>query len=398
MQKSIVRHLLAAGTFAWWGSGAAAQSFFVSLGTDPATGVDRGSASQIQPVERTTAFATLSSDAADAIGPWIGSVSFSFRDVATMGDQIDFLAVVGGPSENERRELAAAGLQYRIRLGDNGMTLFANADASDFRLGTVETLPLDIEGRTVNLSAGLQKRWSYGPFARGLATLEFSGRDEKVSLLGATVIDEDLRVVRAAYIYEDGAPYTFRRRFAASVSKGIGGLGASEDENPTASGVGVHTDFLRIAGSAEISVPLSGPFLLNAGAIGQWTDDSLPVSQRCGYGTNSYARGFDRSFVNADKCLGGRVEVAFDIERPSRETGTFRATQAFVGLDGGLIEDNANAFLLAAEHTWSSISTGMRALWGEFLGEIALTQILDEPAGAFEQDETRLWLRMAARF
>ncbi|NNU80138.1 hypothetical protein HMH01_06770 [Halovulum dunhuangense] len=375
-----------------------AQSFFANLGTDPATGVDRGSASQISPVDRPTGFLTLSSDGAEAIGPWIGSVSYAVPDLALDGDQLDGVFVLGGPSADDRTELVAGGIGYRLALGDSGITVFANADHSGYRLGTASALPLDIEGTVTNFAVGVQRSWASGEAARSVATIQFSGRSDNASVMNSDVVDEDLRILRAALVHERGRPYAFRQRYAVSVSKGIDGLGASDPGGSFLSMPGVATDFLRIAGSIEMSVPLGMRTLVNAGMIGQLTGDSLPVSQRCGFGTNNYARGFDRSFVNGDACLGGRVELAYDLERPAPGDAVFRATQAFLGLDGGMLRDNANDILPRTEDGWASLSTGVRALWGEFLGEVALTHVLDEPAGAFPQDETRLWIRTALRF
>jgi hypothetical protein len=47
---------------------------------------------------------------------------------------------------------------------------------------------------------------------------------------------------------------------------------------------------------------------------------------------------------------------------------------------------------------WSSVSAGIRLLSGDFLGEVAVTQILDRPDVATDQDRDRLWFRMAVQF
>lgn len=74
-------------------SAASAQSFFVNLGTDPVTGVDRGSACRIAPVQRPTGFVMPSSDGANAIRRYVGWLSYSLPDLAADGDQLDVVGV-----------------------------------------------------------------------------------------------------------------------------------------------------------------------------------------------------------------------------------------------------------------------------------------------------------------
>jgi hemolysin activation/secretion protein len=137
---------------------------------------------------------------------------------------------------------------------------------------------------------------------------------------------------------------------------------------------------------------------VNAGVVGQWTNDSLPVSQRCGYGTNNYARGFDQSYVNGDRCLGARIEVAYHVTQPKLSATEIDLGQAFFGLDGGYIADVANDVLAQTDDTWSSVSMGYRMAKGNFVAEIAVTRILDEPVGAFAQDRSRIGVQAAYKF
>jgi hypothetical protein len=56
-----------AAAFIICASSAHAQSFFLNLGTDPSTGVDRGSASVVRKVDTRTGFLTVSSIGAEEI-------------------------------------------------------------------------------------------------------------------------------------------------------------------------------------------------------------------------------------------------------------------------------------------------------------------------------------------
>lgn len=395
-----IRRLLAVFAALFWCVGVGvsqAQSFFARLVTDPATGVDRGSTSLIRSLDEPTGFMTFSSIGAEAIGPYIGSIGYSSPDLALEGDQLDAVAVIGGPSAAGGSELAAGGIGYRLALGDAGPTLYANADFGRFELGTAYLLPLRARGTIANASFGARHTW---PVGGGILTgsLEFTARSERAESAGTEIVHEDLRFIRLAMVRSQGRPFGLQSRFALSMTRGLPGLGASPTANPKSSAPGATSDFFRAAFNAEASVPLHGDFLMNAGIIGQWSDDSLPLSQRCGYGTNNYSRGFDQGYVNGDRCLGGRVELAYDFQRPAPGDRKIRKTQMFAGIGGGYVWDNANAFVSAGRDRWSSFSLGVRTLQGRFLGEIAVTRILARPDGVTPQDKTRLWFQTAMRF
>lgn len=375
-----------------------AQSFFTNLGTDPSTGVDRGSASIVRKVESRTGFLTFSSLGADEIGPFIASATLAWPDLLVNDDQLDLVLVLGGLSDNGKLELAAAGLAYRQEVPGSDVTLYFNADHGDYALGSASSMALDIRGMQTNAAIGARKVRAWPDHSRLTSSLELALRDSRSTILGTTSSEERLRMLRAAIKYERGLPFMFQQRYGLSLTKGLEGLGASASVNPLASAPGVTTDFLRVAFSAEASVPLSGRFLVNAGIVGQWTNDSLPVSQRCGYGANAYARGFDQSYVNGDRCLGSRVELAYNFVLPDPRARALDLRQGFLGIDGGAIKDMANPILDGTSDRWSSVSAGFRMAKGDFIGEISVTHILDKPVGAFAQDDTRLWLQAALRF
>ncbi len=376
---------------------ASAQAFFANIATDPATGVEKGSVSSILSFPKPTGFATFSSIGSRPIGPYVSALGYSIPNVLGHGDQVDVLGVLAGPSDIGGLELGAGGLGYRFDLG-NGLTLRSNADYGHYSLGTSDLLPLQIKGSVANLSFGARKVWTLGADHRLTGTLEVAGQATRGQTLGVATVDENLRFIRIAAIEEYGRLFGFQRRLAVSITKGVAAFGASPVSNPAASVSGATSRFLRVAFSAEASFPLKGAFLLNAGVVGQWTDDSLPLTQRCGYGTNAYSRGFDQGYVLGDRCLGSRLELAYDFHRPSPGDHGLTLTEGFVGLDRGVTEDNPNSFSPRSHDGWSSLSIGIRTLRGNFLGEIALTRILDLPAGSTPQDRTRLWLQSAIRF
>lgn len=381
---------------------AAAQSFFGTVITDPTVGADQGSASRVRPVDDITGYLTFDTFGSEDVGPVTLGAGLSLPNLAADGDQLDVVFVLGGPSETKAPELEAGGFSYRLPLGVDGTMLFTTFNHGEVTLGTARSLAFDITGSRTTFAIGANHSWQLGQTARVTVEGEIAARDVQGDAFGVATIDESLRYARLSLLYEQGIPLLFQRRLAVSVTKGIPGFGASPAQNPLSSIPGATSDFLRLAFSAEASVPLSTDFVANVGLIGQWTEDSLPASQRCGFATNGYARGFDVGFVNGDRCLGARTELAYNIELPDlnavAEGAPTLFTQAYFGVDFGILENVGNASVAGTSDAWSSASIGIRTLRGNFIGQVSVTQVLDAPAGLVQQADTRLWLRMAIAF
>lgn len=380
------------------GSPIAAQSFFTTLVTDPVVGADRGSASVIRKLDEPTQFLTFSNTGSDVSGRAVLGYGLGQPDIAIEGDQLDLALVWAGPSDDGWRELLAGGIAYRFPTGTPGMLGFVTIEAGDLIFGTPEALAISAKADRGQASVGMSREYDLKDDARAKFTGEFIARQVGAEVLGIETLDEDLRIIRLSGLYTKGIPLLFQQRLSLSVSKGLDAFGASTPGNPMGSAPGATTDFFRMAFAAEASVPLSRTWVVNAGLIGQWTDDSLPVSQKCGFQTNAYARGFDYAVVVGDRCIGSRVEAAYNFSLPDPEADRIVFTQGFAGIDGGQIENLSNPILPGQKDTWSSFSAGVRTLRGNFLGEIAVTRILDRPDVAAGQDRDRLWFRTAFQF
>lgn len=378
-------------------STANAQSFFASNVTEPAAGVDRGSTSNVSKLDDPTKFLTFDTFGSKEIGPNIMALGQISPDLLFDEDQLDVISVIAGPSVDDALELWAVGIGYRVPIA-NGVLGYANFTHSDVELGSADTSALEITGTLRVGAIGLRHTKARENDAKIVSSIEFVGRQAEGTFLGMPNLDENLRLLRATVLYQQGLPNLFQRRFAAAVTKGIEGLGASEPDNPLASSPGATPDFLRASFSVEVSLPLSEMWVFNAGLVGQWSGDSLPVSQQCGYGTNAYARGFDQSYVRGDQCLGSRVELAYNVQLPKFDDTGIQFTQAYFGVDQGRFWNTENALLPSRTDDWSSASVGVRTIQGDFIGEVSLTHVFDQPTGAPPQDQTRFWVRTGIRF
>jgi len=256
---------------------------------------------------------------------------------------------------------------------------------------------LSIEGDRRQIALGARHRSRPREGVATTITLEARARETSAVSFDTRILDERIRSLFFGVRRSTGRPFGAQSRIGFAASGGIVDFGDPTPPGALASAPGASERFLRYSASAEGSLPVSKTLALNAGIVGQWTDQSLPVSQKCGFGTNSYSRGFDVSELSGDRCLAGRVELAANARPVSRLGPNW--IQAFAGLDGGRLHDLGNDLVASAWGTWSSGSVGVRALGQDWIAEVSATKALDAPSQAVTSSgDARLWVRAAFRF
>lgn len=378
-------------------SGAQAQSFFGTVGVENAVGVERGSTALVERVDVPTTLFTLDSFGSDDVGPWVSSLTFALPSVVASTDQIDVTFVVAGPGEVEKDELLAAGIGYRVEAWDPDTTLYMTASYARLSPDGSLTRPLSIDGSRRLLGLGLRRTVEADDVVTDYV-LELRGRESKGRSFGWPILDERIAAIFAGVRRSTGQPLELQTRLGAAMSAGIAEFGDSTPPSALASVPGAARQFFRTSASAEASIPLSPLFAINAGVVGQWANAPLTASQRCGFGTNAYSRGFDQSEILGDICLSGRVELAANAFLPQPD-GSFLWVQPFAGLDGGHFRNLATRFDGNSTGNWSSASVGLRSLGTDWIAEFAWTKVIEAPAVAIATSgEERLWFRGGVRF
>ena len=374
-----------------------AQGFFGSVGVENVIGVERGSTALVEQVDVPTTLFTLDSFGSEDVGPWVSSLTFALPDVLVATGQLDLTGVVAGPGETERRELLAAGIGYRLEPWDPGTTVYMTASYANLSPDGPLTGALSIEGTRRLLGLGLRRSVATGDVQTDYV-LELRGRESKGRSFGTPILDERIASLFLGVRRVSGEPLGLQTRLGAAASAGVAEFGDSVPPGILASVPGAAGDFLRASANAEVSVPLSRVLAVNGGVVGQWSNAALAASQRCGFGTNAYSRGFDQSEILGDLCIAGRVELAANAFLPA-PGGLPVWVQAFAGLDGGHFRNLATRFADNSTGDWSSASIGVRALGADWIGELAVTTVLRTPPVAVSvEGEERFWVRAGIRF
>jgi len=389
--------LLVAGPAFLWVSVSSAQSFFGTVGVENAVGVERGSTALVESVDQSTGFFTLDTFGSEDVGPWVTSLTVALPKLLYPTDQWDLTAVLGGPGEDGAPELRAAGLGYRVRPWEDAVTLYANASLSDVAPDGPLTRDLSIEGERRRAALGVRRDFRADD-ATTTVTLEARVRHNEATSRGMPILDESIGAVFLGVRRSSGRPLGVQTRFGAAISAGAAEYGDSPILGPLSSAPGAEERFLRMSASTEASLPVSRLLVLNAGLVGQWSDASLPVSQRCGFGTNAYSRGFDQSEILGDACVAGRAEIAGNAFLPAAD-GPPTWIQIYAGVDGGHLRNRETRTAGTATGEWSSASAGVRALGANWIAELAATTVLTAPQLAVaEAGDARLWFRAGVRF
>ena len=341
---------------------------------------------------------TFDTYGSEEIGPSVQAFGLATPNLLFDRDQLDVVLVVAGPLETQREELLAGGAGYRFQFSETGPTAFANIDYARVTLGSKQSRAFNIKGNRTNLLFGLRQIWQLSKSASLTGSIQFGARHSSAEILGTSTLDEDLRLMRGTLLFQSGSLFGLSKRVGLSFTKGVSGFGSSGANNSFGSVRGSSAVFSTASFNAEVSVPLSASFFLNLGAIGQIADTSVPLSQKCGFGTNAYARGFDRSFVTGDSCLGGRGEIAYKVDLPGKKLMPFAFSQVFLNGDGGQIWNAGNIISGASTHGWASVSAGLRTLTKKVIAEVSASKKLITPPGTVAQKDTRLWFRAALKF
>lgn len=374
-----------------------AGDYHPPIGAHMVTGVERGSTAVVGKVKERTGFVIFDTYGSEDFGPGTAGGAAALPHILHERDQFDAVAVLAGPLETGRKELIAGGLGYRMQVSPFGPTLFANADYGDAVAGRAPSRALGAKADRLALTVGVRQTLPLSKTEFLTGEVSFVARSASAELLGTEVVNEDLRILRAKAGYRRLWPEGHLVRAELVLSKGLDALGASAPDNPRASTRGASTENFDAAFRADASMPVFGPVGVAVGAVGQWSDDSLPFAQTCSFASNEYSRAFDRSYVSGDSCIGGRAEAFVNLPTEWAQ-GRLKAWQVFSAADAGQTWTERNKARPGGRDTWASAYAGMRVLAKDFIGEASFSKILDEPAGTVPQDETRFWVRMGLRF
>ena len=226
-------------------------------------------------------------------------------------------------------ELQVGYVRYQLRMGSAGTTLAVSASVSRVRPGAY-LAPLDLRNDAwfagVNAVHPLLRRRS------GSLWLEAElGIRDFAQTLGGTRFRRD-RLSLRGYDQLGGG----RLRAGASVSQGLGLLGATQAGDPAASRLDADGTFTTLGAWADWTAELDGPFSLRLAAAGQLASRPLLIGEELGLGGTNFLRGYDWGERTGDEGAMGSGELRYTFAHP---LDFIKQAQLYVFADGGVVSN-----------------------------------------------------------
>ncbi|HVY20677.1 MAG TPA: POTRA domain-containing protein [Bauldia sp.] len=302
----------------------------------------------------------------EARGPWEFLTSATINNLFRQHEA--FTATYAAAVETNELQYVALG--YRQVLSSEGLTTFADGNYSWGRPGTAPLVALDFASQSLSADAGLSF-----PVLRSreknltLAGLVFLSNDEGDILATPNTVDR-LRGVRLKADFDSADSLNGANQGSVVFSRGIEGLGSTENGSPLASRANGRVDFAKIEGTVSRVQPVTGAFSVRLAAQGQVAFTPLLAPEECGYGGKEFGRAFDPSEITGDSCLSVNAEVRYDL--PDAPNPFFNQGQIYAYLDYGAVERLAPTSGVPSTDTGASAGVGLRlARTGVWIAEVS---------------------------
>ncbi len=333
-------------------------------------------------------------------GPVQATVSGSLNNMLGWHERLSGGYTIAGPSRNSANpELHYIFFGYSQVLNSEGLTFSLNGNASWGDPDSEVLSALDYETEGLNLSAAL----AY-PFIRSrdhnlTGTVAFDFKNSESTNATGVASKDRLRIFRGELAWDRADSLKGTNQAIVTVSKGINGLGSTDNGNPDASRTPGKVDFFKVEASLSRSQNLAHSFSLFAQVKGQWTNDPLLSSQECGFGGAQDGRGFDSSIITGDKCLIGQAELRYDMPLSQLKLDSILDYSQLYGfIDYGRIWNIDAPLGTADQDDAASIGLGIRLAKDKISADFMVSHTLEEPDSTGDQDDVRGWFRISAHF
>jgi hemolysin activation/secretion protein len=258
-------------------------------------------------------------------------------------------------------ELHYAALNYKQVLTSEGLTFFA--DGSD-AWGTPGTVPLELlQYRTLGPYGDADLSY---PVVRSresnltLSGLFFASNNES-DVFGARFNDDRLRGFRIKTDADLADSWRGINQVNVTVSRGIEGVGSTQDGNPLASRLVGRVDFSKIEATVSRTQPLFDRFSAYLSAYGQYAGTPLLVPEQCGFDGRYFGRAFDPSQLLGDSCIETIGELRYDV--PQQPVPLARTAQIYTFTDYGQLYTRDASLGTPVVQNAASVGGGIRLGW-----------------------------------
>ncbi|MCY1277517.1 Heme/hemopexin transporter protein HuxB [compost metagenome] len=247
-------------------------------------------------------------------GPWQMYGGVGLNDPFDLGDH---LAIRYGRSlEGDKMSFYEG--QYELPIRDDGTVLSVLAQHNDGNADTLSFLNANSNGDT--FAVRVIHPWIRSRdenFRTSAAFTWFNGKSEYLDNPDLPPSSDDrIRAIRLGAAYDFTDRYGGANLFKAELSKGLGIMGASDEDRLNPSRFGGETDFVKVQFDAQriqdLSVITDGLNLYLAFTGQTAFGNALLTPEQFGVGGSQFGRGYDPSEIAGDNGLAGKVELQYN--------------------------------------------------------------------------------------
>ncbi len=313
-------------------------------------------------------------------GPLEFLASVTLNNLLRVHDAFTF--TYAGPFRTE--ELKYIYGQYSQVLNAEGLLFFVDASDGWGRPDTAQLQALDYRTKSTVLETGL----TY-PIIRtrernlSLTALAFVSHNEGDLLDNPDVppsTRDDLRGGRVKANADWADPFNGINQLNVIFSKGLQGLGSTDNGQPLASRVNGRVDFSKLEATFTRMQPLPANFSVLLAAYGQLAGTPLLNPELCGFGGRVFGRAFDPSEMVADECLEALGELRYDVPTTPLTPKQLTQMQLYGYADWGTLHNLAPDVGTPANTNAASAGGGLRIGWlNVFTADLSAAKAVEGP-------------------
>lgn len=260
-------------------------------------------------------------------GPHEYSANVFGNSLLQAGDHTHVNAMVS----NHADELQYYAAEHNMPLGYAGTRLQLSANvAQNEPVFTLE--PFDLDGKAYSGKAVISHPFILTRPLQFWARLGVRFTDEEMKSDEDRLYKDRLRVAMASVDYLFNDCWKGQSRAEVTLSQGFTVLGASKMDSDELSRPQGASDFTKFNGELSYSRPLFNNFSVRVGGQGQYSFNTLLVSELMGVGGRYWGRAYDWSEIMGDSGVVGTLELRYDTKPGAPE---LKNTQYFLAYDAG---------------------------------------------------------------
>jgi len=296
-----------------------------------------------------------------AVGTWGASFAGTVNRVFDFDNQLSFStsASVGSGSVDDFKRMLSFSAKYSQPIGNSGLSAsLSYLYAQSQPVATVADLNLLSQGTTVS------PRLSYPVFSnRGNSLVLDSGvtLSQTQTLLAGTPFTNDKSTVFDLTLRWTNTTWAQGiSNLSVGYYQGLAGLNASSASDLGVSVPGFNPSFSKFAFNLSRTQYLPNKFSVHAGAVGQYTSDSLLIANQISFGGPPIGRAYYYGAIMGDRGLGLFAELRKDVTFSDLFS---QPIQFFTFVDKGMTYVNTNeaAGRVGGSFSLTSYGLGVRS-------------------------------------